>query len=83
MPSRFDKPHQRYIFTSLVAGIIATAVPILVMTLMQIRIQSFHDINNALMGLNYSLTLGVFMHGMIACFIGGLRPSFFATCQPE
>jgi diacylglycerol diphosphate phosphatase/phosphatidate phosphatase len=50
---------------------------------MQIRIRSFWDVNNAILGLLYSLITAAVFQVMLKCLIGGLRPHFLAVCDPE
>jgi membrane-associated phospholipid phosphatase len=50
---------------------------------MQIRIRSFWDINNAILGLLYSLITATVFQVMLKCLIGGLRPHFLAVCDPD
>jgi diacylglycerol diphosphate phosphatase/phosphatidate phosphatase len=61
---------------------LAALVPIVIILLMQIRIRSFWDVNNAVLGLLYSLITAAVFQVMIKCLIGGLRPHFLAVCDP-
>ena len=58
-------------------------VPILFILLMQIRIRSFWDANNAIIGLLYSLITAAVFQVWLKWLIGGLRPHFLAVCQPQ
>ena len=58
------------------AALIAALVPIAVILLMQIRIRSFWDVNNAIIGLLYSLITAAVFQVFIKWLIGGLRPHF-------
>jgi diacylglycerol diphosphate phosphatase / phosphatidate phosphatase len=50
---------------------------------MQIRIRSFWDLNNAVIGLLYSLIGAAVFQVFIKWLIGGLRPHFLAVCDPD
>jgi diacylglycerol diphosphate phosphatase/phosphatidate phosphatase len=65
------------------AALLAALVPILIVLIMQIRIRSFWDINNAILGLLYSLITAAVFQVMLRCLIGGLHPHFLAVCDPE
>ncbi|KAK2731668.1 pap2 superfamily protein [Colletotrichum kahawae] len=65
------------------ATALGVGVPILVILLCQIRIRSFWDINNGIIGLlNAQLGSAVFQV-MIKWLIGGLRPNFLEVCKPD
>lgn len=49
---------------------------------MQIRIRSFWDANNAIIGLLYSLIAAAVFQVFVKWLIGGLRPHFLDVCQP-
>ena len=49
---------------------------------MQIRIRSFWDVNNAVIGLLYSLITAAVFQVFIKWLIGGLRPHFLDVCKP-
>lgn len=50
---------------------------------MQIRVRSFWDVNNAVLGLLYSLITAAVFQVFIKWLIGGLRPHFLAVCKPD
>jgi len=58
-------------------------IPIAVMLLMQIRIRSFWDLNNGVIGLLYSLITAAVFQVFIKWLIGGLRPHFLDVCKPD
>jgi membrane-associated phospholipid phosphatase len=58
-------------------------VPIAVIVLAQIRIRSFWDMNNGILGVLYALILGTLFQVVIKQLIGGFRPYFLAVCQPD
>ena len=50
---------------------------------MQIRIRSFWDVNNAVIGLLYSLISAAVFQVFLKWLIGGLRPHFLSVCDPD
>lgn len=58
------------------AALLAALVPIAVFLIMQIRIRSFWDVNNATIGLLYSLITAAVFQVFLKWLIGGLRPHF-------
>ncbi|KAK4442751.1 acid phosphatase/Vanadium-dependent haloperoxidase [Podospora aff. communis PSN243] len=65
------------------AAVLAALVPITVFLICQIRIRSFWDLNNAVMGLLYSLITAAVFQVFIKWLIGGLRPHFLDVCKPD
>lgn len=65
------------------AALLAALVPIFVFLVMQIRIRSFWDVNNAVIGLLYSLITAAVFQVFLKWLIGGLRPHFLTVCQPD
>lgn len=65
------------------AALLASLVPIAVILLMQIRVRSFWDVNNAIIGLLYSLITAAVFQVFIKWLIGGLRPHFLYVCAPD
>jgi len=51
--------------------------------IMQIRVRSFWDVNNALIGLLYSLIAAAVFQVFVKWLIGGLRPHFLDVCKPD
>jgi hypothetical protein len=56
-------------------------VPIFFFLIMQIRIRSFWDINNAVIGLLYSLITAAVFQVFLKWLIGGLRPHFLGLSR--
>ncbi|KAF7562424.1 hypothetical protein G7046_g1696 [Stylonectria norvegica] len=65
------------------AALVASLVPIVVILLMQIRVRSFWDVNNAVIGLLYSLISAAVFQVFLKWLIGGLRPHFLDVCKPD
>ena len=55
---------------------LAALVPIFFILFMQIRIKSFWDVNNGVLGLLYSLITAAVFQVFLKWLIGGLRPHF-------
>ena len=51
--------------------------------MMQIRIRSFWDVNNGVIGLLYSLITAAVFQVFVKWLIGGLRPHFLTVCKPD
>ncbi|OLN81843.1 PA-phosphatase related-family protein-like protein 1 [Colletotrichum chlorophyti] len=80
---QFAYPHITQIIPSHAATALGLGVPILVILLSQIRVRSFWDINNGIVGLLYSVLSSTVFQVMIKWLIGGLRPNFLEVCQPD
>ncbi|GAB7326957.1 hypothetical protein MBLNU13_g10912t1 [Cladosporium sp. NU13] len=79
----FAYPLRKEIVPIWAAALLAALVPIFFILIMQIRIRSFWDVNNAILGLLYSLITAAVFQVMLKCLIGGLRPHFLAVCDPD
>lgn len=64
------------------AALLASIIPIAVILFCQIRIRSFWDVNNAVIGLLYSLITAAVFQVFLKWLIGGLRPHFLTACVP-
>lgn len=62
---------------------LAVLVPIVVFLIVQIRARSFWDVNNATIGLLYSVIGAAVFQVFVKWLIGGLRPHFLAVCKPD
>ena len=79
----FGYPMRKEIIPIWLAAFLASIIPIVVVLLMQVRVRSFWDVNNAVIGLLYSLITAAVFQVFIKWLIGGLRPHFLAVCQPD
>jgi diacylglycerol diphosphate phosphatase/phosphatidate phosphatase len=79
----FAYPLRKEIVPIWAAALLAALVPIFIILIMQIRIRSLWDVNNAILGLLYSLITAAVFQVMLKCLIGGLRPHFLAVCDPD
>jgi len=79
---QFAYPLRHEIVPIWAAALLAALVPIFVMLMMQIRIRSFWDVNNGVIGLLYSLITAAVFQVFLKWLIGGLRPHFLAVCKP-
>ncbi|KAK0649996.1 phosphatidic acid phosphatase type 2/haloperoxidase [Cercophora newfieldiana] len=76
-------PERGWIISPALSGILATLVPIAVIIVAQIRIRSFWDANNGVLGVLYSVILGTIFQVIIKIWAGGFRPYFLTVCQPD
>ncbi|OQO05874.1 hypothetical protein B0A48_09970 [Cryoendolithus antarcticus] len=60
-----------------------TWLDLLTMVIIGIRIRSFWDLNNSIIGLLYSLITAAVFQVFVKWLIGGLRPHFLAVCKPN
>ncbi|KAI3396968.1 hypothetical protein diail_11368 [Diaporthe ilicicola] len=79
----FAYPLRKEIVPIWAAALLAALVPIFVFLCMQIRIRSFWDLNNAVIGLLYALITAAVFQVFMKWLIGGLRPHFLDVCQPD
>ncbi|KAK3307722.1 phosphatidic acid phosphatase type 2/haloperoxidase [Chaetomium strumarium] len=79
----FAYPMRKEIIPIWLAAFLAAMIPIVVILFMQIRVRSFWDVNNAVIGLLYSLITAAVFQVFIKWLIGGLRPHFLAVCKPD
>ncbi|KAK1990186.1 PAP2 superfamily protein [Colletotrichum falcatum] len=80
---QFAYPMRNEIIPIWLAAFLASVIPICIILLMQIRIRSFWDVNNAVIGLLYALICAAVFQVFIKFLIGGLRPHFLEACQPD
>jgi len=79
----FSYPLRKEIIPIWAAAMIAFFVPFVVFLIVQIRARSFWDVNNATIGLLYSLINAAVFQVFIKWLIGGLRPHFLTVCKPD
>ena len=77
----FAYPLRKEIIPIWAAAMLAALVPIVVILFMQIRIRSFWDINNGVLGLLYSLITAAVFQVFLKWLIGGLRPHFLGKLK--
>ncbi|KAI1506258.1 acid phosphatase/Vanadium-dependent haloperoxidase [Biscogniauxia marginata] len=80
---QFAYPNRGQIVSPGLDTLLAILIPVAFIFLAQIRIRSFWDLNNALIGLTYALLVSSAFQVMIKWTIGGLRPNFYDTCKPD
>lgn len=80
---QFAYPNRGWIISPMMSAIISIVIPIGIFLLAQIRIRSFWDLNNAIIGLLYALILSTLFQVIIKQLIGGFRPYFLELCQPD
>ncbi|KAI0020348.1 acid phosphatase/Vanadium-dependent haloperoxidase [Xylariomycetidae sp. FL0641] len=79
----FGYPLRDEIIPIWLAALLAALVPIAVILLAQIRVRSFWDVNNGVLGLLYALITAAVFQVFLKWLIGGLRPHFLAVCKPD
>lgn len=80
---QFAYPLRKEIVPIWAAALLAALVPIFIFLVMQIRVRSFWDFNNACLGVLYSLITAAVFQVFIKWLIGGLRPHFLDVCKPD
>jgi diacylglycerol diphosphate phosphatase / phosphatidate phosphatase len=75
-------PYVEPIFSSTAAGVLDVIIPIIVIVLSQLWIQSFHVMANGTLGLLYAVGTGTCFQVILKKTIGGLRPHFLSVCEP-
>ena len=76
MYPEFAYPLRHEIVPIWLAALLASLIPIIIIFFMQIRIRSFWDINNAIIGLLYSLITAAVFQVFLKWLIDGTRPHF-------
>ena len=79
----FGYPLRKEIIPIWAAALMASLIPIFIILCMQIRIRSFWDVNNAIIGLLYALITAAVFQVFLKWLIGGLRPHFLDVCKPD
>ncbi|KAI0423687.1 phosphatidic acid phosphatase type 2/haloperoxidase [Xylaria sp. FL1042] len=79
----FAYPLRKEIIPIWLAAFLAAIVPIIGILVMQIRVRSFWDVNNGIIGLLYSLIGAAVFQVFLKFLIGGLRPHFLDVCKPD
>lgn len=80
---QFAYPLRKEIIPIWLAAFLAAVVPIVFILFMQIRVRSFWDVNNGIIGLLYSLITAAVFQVFLKWLIGGLRPHFLDVCKPD
>ncbi|ETS79532.1 hypothetical protein PFICI_09385 [Pestalotiopsis fici W106-1] len=80
---QFAYPYRSQYISSWLAGILALLVPIAIILLAQIRVTSFWDTNNGIMGVVYAIILSSAFQVSLKWIVGGLRPFFYDVCNPD
>ena len=83
MYPEFAYPNRHEIIPIWLAALLASLIPIAIILLCQIRVRSFWDTSNAILGLLYALIAAAVFQVFLKWLIGGLRPHFLAICQPR
>ncbi|EMC92319.1 hypothetical protein BAUCODRAFT_151731 [Baudoinia panamericana UAMH 10762] len=76
-------PYEKAHIPTWLSALLSLTVPTIVFLLLQIRVRSFWDFNNAIFGMLYALLTAAVFQVILKWIIGGLRPHFLAVCQPD
>ncbi|KAE9986023.1 hypothetical protein EG328_006574 [Venturia inaequalis] len=79
---QFAYPLRNEIIPIWASALMSVLIPIAIFLICAIRVRSFWDLNNAIMGLLYSVISAAVFQVFVKCLIGGFRPHFLAVCQP-
>ncbi|KAH8795929.1 phosphatidic acid phosphatase type 2/haloperoxidase [Flagelloscypha sp. PMI_526] len=79
----FAYPLRKEIVPIYPAALIAFLVPFFFICVFQIRRKSVHDLLTSTMGVLKSLITAAVFQVFLKWLIGGLRPHFYAVCQPK
>ncbi|KAK2034866.1 PAP2 superfamily protein [Colletotrichum zoysiae] len=80
---QFAYPDRGWIIESWLSALLSLSIPIAVILLAQIRVRSFWDVSNGIIGVIFSVTLGTLIQVVTKQLIGGFRPYFLAVCMPD
>jgi diacylglycerol diphosphate phosphatase / phosphatidate phosphatase len=80
---QFAYPLRHEIVPIWASALLSVFVPIAVFLICAIRVRSFWDLNNATIGLLYSLIGAAVFQVFCKWLIGGLRPHFLSVCKPD
>ncbi|KAI2473340.1 acid phosphatase/Vanadium-dependent haloperoxidase [Annulohypoxylon bovei var. microspora] len=80
---QFAYPYRPQIISSWLDSVLAISIPLFLLIIVQIRVRSFWDLNNCIIGFIYALETSSAFQVMIKWLIGGLRPSFYDICKPD
>lgn len=83
MYPQFAYPYRKQIFAPWLDAFLAAAIPIVAILLAQVRVRSFWDVNNGVVGLIYALLASSCFQVFIKWIVGGLRPHFYDVCKPD
>ncbi|TVY89702.1 putative lipid phosphate phosphatase 3-like protein [Lachnellula willkommii] len=80
---QFAYPMRNEIVPIWAATVLALVVPISIFLICQVRVRSFWDLNNAIIGLSYALLTTAIFQVILKWLIGGFRPHFLTVCKPS
>jgi len=80
---QFAYPLRKEIIPIFASALMSALIPILIFLLVQIRVRSFWDLNNAIIGVLYALITAALFQVFLKWLIGGLRPHFLDVCKPD
>ena len=80
---QYAYPNRKYSLPLWGTVLISILGPIAIMLIMQYKIRSFWDLNNAVFGLLYSVVTAALFQVIMKWLIGGLAPNFLEVCKPS
>ncbi|KAK5138493.1 hypothetical protein LTR08_000079 [Meristemomyces frigidus] len=80
---QFAYPLRHEIIPVYASALMSVFIPIAIFLIMQLRIRSFWDVNNAVLGLLYAIITAAVFQVFLKWLIGGMRPHFLAVCKPN
>lgn len=81
---QFAYPYRPQILAPWLDAFVAAAVPIaVILAANAVRVRSFWDTNNGIVGLVYALLASSCFQVFIKWIVGGLRPHFYDVCKPD
>jgi diacylglycerol diphosphate phosphatase/phosphatidate phosphatase len=80
---QFGYPLRNEIIPIWASALMSFFIPLAVFLICAIRVRSFWDVNNATLGVLYSLIGAAVFQVFLKWLIGGLRPHFLAVCKPD
>lgn len=79
---QFAYPKRTNIIPIYAAALMAVLIPVAVYLICAIRVRSFWDLNNAIMGTLYAVLGAAVFQVFVKWLIGGFRPHFLDVCRP-
>jgi diacylglycerol diphosphate phosphatase/phosphatidate phosphatase len=80
---QFGYPLRNEIIPIWASALMSFFIPFTIFLICAIRVRSFWDLNNSILGVLYALIGAAVFQVFLKWLIGGLRPHFLAVCQPD
>lgn len=79
---QFAYPLRKEIIPIWASALMSVLIPIAIYLICALRVRSFWDLNNAIMGTLYAIIAAAVFQVFCKWLIGGLRPHFLDVCKP-